>query len=195
MHVLGISCHYHDAAAALLRDGVLVAAAQEERFSRKKHDAAFPLRAIEFCLQQAGLEAADLDYVVFYEKPFAKGERLMTTIVATFPRSLRLFREGIHVWLKEKVWIKALIQKHLGMAPDRILFVDHHLSHAASAFFASPFEDAAVLTVDGVGEFFGYLWRQKLWWMMPMFFIIFLFGLLLILGQSSALAPFIYTIF
>src|SRR3989440_3462505 len=152
MHVLGISCHYHDAAAALLRDGVLVAAAQEERFSRKKHDAAFPLRAIEFCLQQAGLEAADLDYVVFYEKPFAKGERLMTTIVATFPRSLRLFREGIHVWLKEKVWIKALIQKHLGMAPDRILFVDHHLSHAASAFFASPFEDAAVLTVDGVGE-------------------------------------------
>src|SRR5882672_9026334 len=152
MHVLGISCHYHDAAAALLRDGVLVAAAQEERFSRKKHDAAFPLRAIEFCLQQAGLEAADLDHVVFYEKPFAKGERLMTTIVATFPRSLRLFREGIHVWLKEKIWIKALIQKHLGTPPDRILFVDHHLSHAASAFFASPFEDAAVLTVDGVGE-------------------------------------------
>src|SRR6266446_3960763 len=152
MHVLGISCHYHDAAAALLRDGVLVAAAQEERFSRKKHDAAFPLRAIEFCLQQAGLEAGDLDYVVFYEKPFAKGERLMTTIVATFPRSLRLFREGIHVWLKEKIWIKALIQKHLGTPPDRILFVDHHLSHAASAFFASPFEDAAVLTVDGVGE-------------------------------------------
>ena len=152
MHVLGISCHYHDAAAALLRDGVLVAAAQEERFSRKKHDAAFPLRAIEFCLQQAGLEAADLDYVVFYEKPFAKGERLMTTIVATFPRSLRLFREGIHVWLKEKIWIKALIQKHLGTPPDRILFVDHHVSHAASAFFASPFEDAAVLTVDGVGE-------------------------------------------
>src|ERR1700704_6039609 len=152
MHVLGISCHYHDSAAALLRDGVLVAAAQEERFSRKKHDAAFPLRAIEFCLQQAGLEAADLDYVIFYEKPFAKGERLMTTIVATFPRSLRLFREGIHVWLKEKIWIKALIQKHLGTPPDRILFVDHHLSHAASAFFASPFEDAAVLTVDGVGE-------------------------------------------
>src|SRR5438874_2126236 len=152
MHVLGISCHYHDAAAALLRDGVLVAAAQEERFSRKKHDAAFPLRAIEFCLQQAGLEAADLDYVVFYEKPFAKGERLMTTIVATFPRSRRLFREGIHVWLKEKIWIKALIQKHLGTPPDRILFVDHHVSHAASAFFASPFEDAAVLTVDGVGE-------------------------------------------
>src|SRR5882724_4223100 len=152
MHVLGISCHYHDAAAALLSDGALVAAAQEERFSRKKHDAAFPLRAIEFCLQQGGLEAADLDYVVFYEKPFAKGERLMMTIVATFPRSLRLFREGTHVWLKEKVWIKALIGKHLGTPPDRILFVDHHLSHAASAFFASPFEEAAVLTVDGVGE-------------------------------------------
>ena len=88
MHVLGISCHYHDAAAALLRDGVLIAAAQEERFTRRKHDAAFPLRAIEFCLEQAGIEATDLDYVVFYEKPFAKAERLMTTIVATFPRSL-----------------------------------------------------------------------------------------------------------
>jgi len=152
MHILGISCHYHDAAAALLRDGVLVAAAQEERFSRRKHDAAFPLRAIEFCLQQAGIEAGDLDYVVFYEKPFAKAERLVTSIVATFPRSLRLFREGVHVWLKEKVWIKAQIQKHLGTPAERVLFVDHHLSHAASAFFASPFEDAAVLTVDGVGE-------------------------------------------
>ena len=152
MHVLGISCHYHDAAAALLRDGVLIAAAQEERFTRRKHDAAFPLRAIEFCLEQAGIEATDLDYVVFYEKPFAKAERLMTTIVATFPRSLRLFREGFHVWLKEKVWIKAQIQKHLGTPADRVLFVDHHLSHAASAFFASPFEEAAVLTVDGVGE-------------------------------------------
>src|SRR5216117_3120816 len=126
MHVLGIRCHYHDAA--------------------------FPLRAIEFCLGQAGIEATDLDYVVFYEKPFAKAERLMTTIVATFPRSLRLFREGFHVWLKEKVWIKAQIQKHLGTPADRVLFVDHHLSHAASAFFASPFEEAAVLTVDGVGE-------------------------------------------
>src|SRR5437879_12156775 len=124
MHVLGISCHYHDAAAALLRDGVLVAAAQEERFSRKKHDAAFPLRAIEVCLQQAGLEAADLDYVVFYENPFAKGERLMTTIVATFPSSLRLFREGIHVWLKETIWIKARIQKQLGTPPARILCAD-----------------------------------------------------------------------
>src|SRR5437868_13733987 len=112
MHVLGISCHYHDAAAALLRDGVLVAAAQEERFSRKKHDAAFPLRAIEFFLQQAVLEAADLDYVVFYEKPFATAERLMTTIVSTFARSLPLFRERIRVWMKESIWMKALIQKH-----------------------------------------------------------------------------------
>src|SRR5437762_1543338 len=115
MHVLGISCHYHDAAAALLRDGVLVAAAQEERFSRKKHDAAFPLRAIEFCLQQAGLEAADLDYVVFYEKPFAKGERLMTTIVATFPRSLGLLYSVFTAFLGFEV--NEGEYKVMGMAP------------------------------------------------------------------------------
>src|SRR5688572_25411159 len=139
MHVLGISCHYHDAAAALLADGRLIAAAQEERFSRRKHDPAFPAQAIEFCLAEAGLGAGDHDYVVFYEKPFAKAERLMASIVATFPRSFRLFREGMHAWLSDKVWIKALIRRHLGISPERILFVDHHLSHAASAFFASPF--------------------------------------------------------
>jgi carbamoyltransferase len=152
MNILGISCHYHDAAAALLQDGQLVAAVQEERFSRKKHDAAFPTLAIEFCLEKAGLAPSDLDYVAFYEKPFVKAERLVTTILATFPRSRRLFRDGMHLWLTEKMWIKDMIRKELRVPADRILFVDHHTSHAASAFFASPFEEAAILTVDGVGE-------------------------------------------
>jgi len=152
MNILGISCHYHDAAAALLVDGRLVAASQEERFSRRKHDAAFPALAIDDCLRRGGVEPGEVDYVVFYEKPFAKAERLATTIVATFPRSLRLFRDGMHLWLKEKIWIKDMIRRHLGTPADRILFVDHHASHAASALFASPFEEAAILTVDGVGE-------------------------------------------
>jgi carbamoyltransferase len=152
MNILGLSCHYHDAAAALLVDGHLVAAAQEERFSRKKHDPTFPLQAIEFCLAQGRLQAGDLDYVVFYEKPFVKAERLFTTILATFPRSRRLFRDGMHVWISDKLWIKDYIRRHLGTDPARILFVEHHASHAASALFASPFEEAAILTVDGVGE-------------------------------------------
>jgi carbamoyltransferase len=152
MNILGISCHYHDAAAALLVDGHLIAAAQEERFSRKKHDAAFPTLAIEFCLAQAKLRAEDLDYVVFYEKPFTKAERLFTTILATFPRSRQLFRDGMHLWISDKLWIKDSIRQHLGTDPNKILFVDHHVSHAASALFASPFEESAILTVDGVGE-------------------------------------------
>ncbi len=152
MNILGISCHYHDAAAALLQDGKLVAAVQEERFSRKKHDASFPTLAIEFCLAKAGLQVGDLDYVAFYEKPFVKAERLVTTILATFPRSRRLFRDGMHLWLTEKMWIKDMIRRELRVPGERILFVDHHTSHAASSFFASPFEEAAVLTVDGVGE-------------------------------------------
>jgi carbamoyltransferase len=152
MHVLGISCHYHDAAAALLRDGQLVAAVQEERFSRKKHDAAFPAHAIDHCLQRGGLAAGDLDYVVFYEKPFLKAERLMTSIVATVPKSRRLFRDGMHMLFKEKLWIREDVRRHLGVDPKRILFVEHHLSHAASALYCSPFEEAAILTVDGVGE-------------------------------------------
>ena len=152
MHVLGISCHYHDSAAALLRDGALVAAAQEERFSRKKNDAAFPVRAIDFCLQKAGIGPRDVDYAVFYEKPFLKAERLMTSILATFPRSCRLFHDGMHLWLKEKLWVKEYIRRHLDIDPSRILFVEHHLSHAASALYCSPFAEAAILTVDGVGE-------------------------------------------
>jgi carbamoyltransferase len=152
MHILGISCYYHDAAAALLRDGVLVAAAQEERFTRRKNDPGFPAQAIAFCLRQAGIQAGDLEYVVFYEKPFLKVERILTSVLATFPRSLRVFREALLVLLKEKLWIKDRIRQHLGIDPSRILFVEHHLSHAASAFFCSPFREAAILTVDGVGE-------------------------------------------
>jgi carbamoyltransferase len=152
VHILGISCYYHDAAAALLRDGVLVAAAQEERFTRRKNDPGFPEGAIAFCLRQAGIAPGDVDYVVFYEKPFAKVERIFTSVLATFPRSLRVFREALLVLLKEKLWIKDRIRRHLDVHPSRILFVEHHLSHAASALFCSPFREAAILTVDGVGE-------------------------------------------
>jgi carbamoyltransferase len=152
MHVLGISCYFHDAAAALLRDGMLVAAAEEERFSRKKHDFDFPQCAIEFCLKRAGITASELDYVVFFEKPFIKFERLLLTSLQTFPRSHQVFREAMISWLGAKLWIKNLIQRKLGVGPDKILFSEHHMSHAASAFFCSPFEEAAILTVDGVGE-------------------------------------------
>src|SRR4030095_1961544 len=152
MHVLGISCHYHDAAAALLRDGVLVAAAEEERFSRKKHDYGFPRHAIDFCLKRAGIRPEDLDYVVFYEKPLVKFERILTTALGTYPKSWRVFREAMISWFNEKLWIKGLILRSLRVPADRILFSDHHVSHAASAFFCSSFEEAAVLTVDGVGE-------------------------------------------
>ncbi len=152
MHILGISCYYHDAAAALIQDGRLVAAAQQERFSRRKHDPSFPAGAIDFCLRKAGIAAGDLDYVVFYEKPFPKVERIFSTALATFPRSLRVFREALLVLMKEKLWIKDRIRRHLGIDPARILFVEHHLSHAASAFFCSPYRKAAILTVDGVGE-------------------------------------------
>ncbi len=152
MQILGISCFYHDSAAALLSDGVLIAAAEEERFSRIKHDQAFPSRAIGFCLARAGISAQELDYAVFYEKPLVKFERILLTSLRTFPRSWRTFGESMISWLDEKLWVKAIIQKRLGIAPERILFVDHHLAHAASAFFSSPFEEAAILTVDGVGE-------------------------------------------
>src|SRR5215831_2004831 len=152
MHILGISCFYHDAAAALLRDGILVAAAEEERFTRKKHDSDFPEKAIEFCLRRAGITAADLDYIVFYEKPFVKFERIIFTSMQTFPKSAGLFREAMKNWLLDKLWIKGLIKQKLGADDGKILFSEHHLSHAASAFFCSPFDEAAILTVDGVGE-------------------------------------------
>lgn len=152
MNILGISCFFHDAAAALLRDGKLVAAAEEERFSRVKHDYSFPKQAIAFCLRQGGVRAEELDYVVFYEKPLPKFERILMTALATFPRSYRSFRESMLTWFSEKLWIENIILKYLPVDPKRVLFVEHHLSHAASAMFCSPFEEAAVLTVDGVGE-------------------------------------------
>lgn len=152
MNILGISCFYHDSAAALLKDGELVAAAQEERFSRRKHDYGFPAQAIEFCLRQAGITANELDYVVFYEKPLPKFERILMSTLSTFPRSWKVFREAMVAWLNEKLWIKGLLMDRLSVSSDKVLFVEHHLSHAASALFASPFQEAAVLTIDGVGE-------------------------------------------
>jgi len=152
MDILGISCYFHDAAAALVRDGRLLAAAEEERFSRKKHDYEFPRHAIDFCLRAGGIRGADIDYVVFFEKPFVKFERLLLSAMQTFPRSHRAFREAMINWFGDKLWIKERIQKMLGVPPSRILFSEHHLSHAASAFFCSPFEEAAIITVDGVGE-------------------------------------------
>ena len=152
MYILGISCFYHDSAAALLRDGELVAAAMEERFTRKKHDNSFPKHAIEFCLRQAGITGADLEYAVFYEKPLVKFERILLTTLGTFPRSSGQWRDAMINWMNEKLWVKNIIQKEVGVRYDRVLFCDHHMSHAASAFFASPFDEAAVLTVDGVGE-------------------------------------------
>ncbi len=152
MNILGISCYFHDAAAALLKDGMLVAAAEEERFTRIKHDFEFPEKAIEFCLESGGIEAVDVDYVMFFEKPFVKFERLLLCTMQTFPRSMKLFREAMVTWLGDKLWVKHLVLAKLGIPPEKILFSEHHLSHAASAFFCSPYEEAAVLTVDGVGE-------------------------------------------
>src|SRR5919106_1269162 len=152
MNILGISCFFHDASAVLLRDGEVVAAAEEERFTRKKHDYNFPERAIQFCLVHGGISAQDLDYVAFFEKPFVKFERLLFTILQTFPRSRRVFQESMMSWLTEKLWVKNLIREKLGVPEEKILFSEHHLSHAASAFLCSPFDEAAILTVDGVGE-------------------------------------------
>ncbi len=152
MYILGISCFYHDAAAALIQDGRTVAAAMEERFSRKKHDNSYPEKAIAFCLNQAGITVNDLDHVVFYEKPLVKFERILLTMLNTFPQSERVWHEAMLAWLRDKLWVKTHIQTKLKVKSDKILFCDHHMSHAASAFFASPFREAAVLTVDGVGE-------------------------------------------
>jgi carbamoyltransferase len=151
LNILGISCFYHDSAACLIQDGRLVAAASEERFTRKKHDEGFPHRAIEYCLRAGGLTAKDLDYVGFYDKPFLKFERLLSTYLSTFPKGFRSFSKAMPIWLKEKLWIPQTIRKELKYE-GKILFTEHHLSHAASAFLVSPFKEAAILTVDGVGE-------------------------------------------
>lgn len=152
MYIMGISCYYHDAAAVLLRDGVLLAAAEEERFSRIKHDFNFPENAIRFCLEHEGISGKDLDFIVFYEKPFHKFERILMTTFQSFPRSWKIFREAMITWLGDKLWVKSLLKEKLGVEDEKILFGEHHLSHAASCFYPSPFEEAAILTVDGVGE-------------------------------------------
>ncbi|MEI7867603.1 MAG: carbamoyltransferase [Candidatus Methylumidiphilus sp.] len=158
MQILGISAFYHDSAAALVGDGSILAAAQEERFTRKKHDSGFPRHAIEYCLGEAGVTLDNIDYVVFYDKPFLKFERLLETYLAFAPRGFASFRMAMPLWLREKLFLKDLLRKELKFyAPNfdwdsKLLFSEHHLSHAASAFFPSPFEEAAVLTMDGVGE-------------------------------------------
>src|SRR5664279_3214472 len=157
MRILGISAFYHDSAAAIVEDGRVVAAAQEERFTRKKHDASFPHHAISYCLDATGTKLSDIDHVSFYDKPFLKFERLLETYIALAPRGFRSFQMALPLWLKEKLFQKSLLRKKLNefdadFASDRLLFTEHHLSHAASAFYPSPFEKAAVLTMDGVGE-------------------------------------------
>jgi len=152
VYILGISCYYHDAAACILKDGELIAAAAEERFSRKKHDSGFPQLSIDFCLEQAGITIEDLDYGVFYEKPLLKFERILMTSLGMYPQAINVFRESMIAWFNEKLWIKSQLLDKLKLPTERLLFVEHHMSHAASAFFASPFEEAAVLTIDGVGE-------------------------------------------
>ena len=151
MNILGISCFYHDSAAALIRDGDIIAAAQEERFSRKKHDSDFPSAAINYCLKEGGIDAKDLDFVVFYDKPFIKFERILETSLAVAPSGIRQFIQSMPLWLKQKLWIPELIKKELGYS-GKVLFTGHHESHAASAFYPSPFREAAFLTMDGVGE-------------------------------------------
>lgn len=158
MRILGVSAFYHDSAAALVTDGDIVAAAQEERFSRKKHDSRFPVNAVEYCLKEGGIKLEDVDYVAFYDKPFLKFERLLETYLAFAPRGFTSFRMAIPVWIGEKLFQRNLLKKKLkGFGPDfdwdkRLLFAEHHLSHAASAYFPSPFDEAVVLTMDGVGE-------------------------------------------
>jgi len=151
MYILGISAFYHDSAAALVEDGRIVSAAQEERFTRKKHDFSFPKNAIAFCLRSAGLKAADLDYVAFYDKPFVKFERILETYLAYAPRGVGTFIKAVPLWIKKKLWMKDLIAKELDYT-GTMIFPEHHESHAASAFFPSPFQEAAFLTIDGVGE-------------------------------------------
>ena len=158
MHILGISAFYHDSAAALVIDGKIISAAQEERFTRKKHDSAFPENSIKYCLDEAGINHSDIDFVAFYDKPFLKFERLLETYLAFAPRGFSSFRMALPVWLKEKLFQKNLISKKLKSSSkdfdweSKLLFSEHHQSHAASAFFPSPFESAVVLTMDGVGE-------------------------------------------
>jgi len=151
MYILGLSCYYHDASAALIKDGKVVAAAQEERFSRKKHDSGFPLGAAQWCLEHAGITIDDVDYVGFYEKPFLKFERVLHQHLESFPRSFKTFVSSMPSWINEKLRVTSMVRKKLKYKGD-ILYVEHHLAHAAASFLISPFDKAAIFTVDGVGE-------------------------------------------
>ena len=159
MHLLGISAFYHDSAACLIKDGEIIAAAQEERFSRKKHDSGFPSNAVKYCLKESEISGEKVDHVVFYEKPFLKFERLLESYLAFAPKGFSSFAKAMPVWVKEKLFQKTVLTKELNSLlgdhtnwKERLLFSEHHLSHAASAFHPSPYESAAVLTLDGVGE-------------------------------------------
>jgi len=151
VNILGLSAFYHDSAAGLVRDGVIIAAAQEERFTRKKHDANFPTHAVNYCLREGGINVTELDYVSFYEKPFLKFDRILHSYLAYAPAGLKSFLMAIPLWIRERIWMKELIRQELG-CDCQIVFPEHHESHAASAFFPSPFSEAAFLTIDGVGE-------------------------------------------
>ena len=151
MNILGISAYYHDSAACLLRDGVIIAAAQEERVSRKKHPHNFPTHAIQYCCHEGEIKTEDVDYVAFYDKPFVKFERILETYLTFSPKGIQSFIKAIPLWIRQKLWIPDIIEKELGY-PGKVLFPEHHESHAASAFFPSPFRQAAFLTIDGVGE-------------------------------------------
>ena len=157
MQILGISCFYHDSGAVLIRDGKIIAAAQEERFTRKRHDDAFPHHAVKYCLEEGGIDMSHIDLVAFYDKPFLKFERLLETYLAYAPKGISSFVKAMSIWLKEKLWIPQVIASELGYK-GKIIFTEHHQAHAASAFFASPYQTAAVLTVDGVGE-----WTTTSW--------------------------------
>ena len=152
MYILGISCYYHDSAAAILKDGKVVAAVEEERFSRIKNDDGFPKQAIDYCMKAAGISGSDLTCISFYDKPILKFDRLLDNYIAVAPRGLRSFIDVIPKWLHKRLWVKEEIKKHLGGYKGKIYFPEHHLSHAAYTFFTSPFSEAAILTVDGVGE-------------------------------------------
>ena len=151
MYMLSVSCYYHDSSAALLKDGVIVAAAEEERFKRKKHDTSFPINAAKYCLESQNITINEIDYMGFYEKPLLKFERMLSQHLQMFPFSLKTFLSSMPSWINEKLRVLRAIRKKLKYKGD-VLFIEHHLAHAASTFLVSPFEKAAILTVDGVGE-------------------------------------------
>ncbi len=152
MIILGLSCYFHDSSAVIIQDGELICAAEEERFSRKKHDFGFPENAIQFCLKKANIDVSEIDYIVFFEKPFLKFERILKTVISTFPMSSKIFTQGMRAWALDKLWIKNKIASYLDIDAKIIRFSEHHLSHSASSYFCSPFNESALVTFDGVGE-------------------------------------------